>query len=322
MATLFADINAYGTYARATALADVLEVQALSGTSWAAEDLTDYVRDSQWAAQLGERFDRPERELAIMPDSSGPISVRFADELDVDSESVGRIYDILSQRAQLLGDAYPFQLTETRLNYRGTADFEHSYLVLLAITVLHSYAVPVSPPPHQYFEDYVTNAFAQKGYLAANLARYRRESANFSDALINAGFDCELWATPEAATVRKRAQEEGGDIIAHMSWSDSRRIHWTMVSQVTCGVSDSWPRKMSEAAPYMWQNLLGTLTLPQIVFAVPHHVEESQLSYLLGRQPEVFILDRIRLTLAQPEIDEVGLAYLKELVRQRLEFEI
>ena len=178
-------------------------------------------------------------------------------------------------------------------------------MTLLATTIVHAYDVTSDVVPTTFFEDYVTNALVARGLLAANVAKTRRTGGNFADALIAAGEQCRIGVTPEAATVRRLAQEEGCDILAHHDWLDPRPIPWVYVLQATCAVSDEWRKKMYEPGEGLWRRALGSHTSPRFVLAVPHHVCDPTIRYFLEHADgERLLLDRIRLATPGIALDE------------------
>jgi hypothetical protein len=271
---------------------------------------------------LRERFsvaaNTPPLDGLHAPDDEGDEDeTGLAVAVDNSREAAASVFAVIELRAALLGARYPFALRDGHLVYVGRDDLRHNYLVLLALTLVHAYDLTCPVIPEQYLEDFVTEVLRRRGYLAVNLARHRRAGANFEEILVRAANACEISATPEAATRRSRAQEEGCDVLAHFTWQDTRRLHWILVVQVTCAVSDEWEKKMHDASAPMWRKLLGNLPAPQIVLAVPHHVTSSHLYYLYeNTHGEHLVLDRIRLTRPDDIIDASGetlLAVLAEL---------
>ena len=298
MPVLEPDLDAYGRLARRTALADILELQALRDVSSSAAELADFVRDSQWLRRLNEPFNLPVGLSSLGDDEDS------ADEVEEEALSpavekslafADQVFSELSERVTVLGAEYPFALVGSRLRYTGPADLRHPYLVLLGVTLSHAYSLPLSFDPRQYFEDLATQSLQLRGLLAANIALERRGRPDLSSALVAVGQSCRLRPTPDAAVTRVAAQEEGVDIVAHLFWGDSRPLHWVFVVQATCAVSDVWRYKLKEPAVPMWKKLLGLSVSPLAVLAVPHHVPFDTLAYLVEQDEDRFVLDRLRL---------------------------
>lgn len=58
-----ATIDAYGTYARASNLADHLELSCLLEQVLSRTDLADLINDRAWVVKMQELFDGPEPEM-------------------------------------------------------------------------------------------------------------------------------------------------------------------------------------------------------------------------------------------------------------------
>jgi hypothetical protein len=300
MPSVVPDVDKYGTYARVSAVSDLLEWQALAEPSMTVAELADYIRDSHWTGRLLERFRTPEDLAPAATEEDVPDSdnERLSGQIDRSTDAAGRVFDVLRQRSTILGDRYPFAIEKGRLNFAGRSSQVDQYLSLLSATLVHAYSLPSTVTPHRFFEDVVTDALVERGFLAANLGALARGASNFDTALIAAGKVCRIAPTPEAATIRVSAQEEGGDVIGHLYWHDPRPMHWSVVIQATCAESGDWVKKMYEHGLGLWKDALGVLYRPQMGLAVPHHVEDRGIRYLLRHGAgERFLLDRLRLCL-------------------------
>jgi hypothetical protein len=126
-------IDAYGRYARASNLADHLELLALLGQQLSRSALADLVSNQAWVTKLDELFE------------GGSLEPRgdFEEPADEDGEAIGeepgvaqasRVFDVLDERSDLLGDLYPFVVADDlRLNDSVTPR-ESPYVALIAIT--------------------------------------------------------------------------------------------------------------------------------------------------------------------------------------------
>lgn len=287
MTKVIPDIDAYGTYERRSALADVLELQAIRRPSFSISELADYIRDNNWTRSLDEQFSDPD-----------DIDVDLGEESDASGYAASQIFGILEERRQILGDKYPFNIEGSRLHFQGLTDSCLSYYLLLGVTISHAYGIDIEGvDPRYYFEDLVTSCFEQMGLLAGNLGRTRRGVASIGEAVSEIGELCKLTPQIGNAVFRRRAQEEGVDVIAHLDWGDSRPVHWVFIIQATCGKSDTWSNKLSEPSPLMWKRVLGLRALPRPVLAVPHHMQRTTLHYLADRADgDRLLLDRLRLS--------------------------
>jgi hypothetical protein len=293
------NLEVYGTYARRSALADALEVQALRGASSSIAELADYIRDNDWTRLLSDKFT-----------TGGPgdeeESGSLGEEVDASVSAADEISSVIEERREMLGDSYPYDFSSGRLRYRGRDDLRHSYLLFLGLAILHAYRIETDPEPWQIFEDSVAQCFSDRGFRTANLGRLRRSRSNFKDALEEVGSACGLITNFAGVTIKTSAQEEGVDVLAHWDWLDSRPLHWVYIIQATCGKSDTWNQKMNGPSVNMWKNLLGLLVLPRAVLAVPHHVPRDMVAYLYQRDGgKCLLLDRLRLCRLESEAEIV-----------------
>lgn len=299
MNTIGPNIDAYGTYARAMALADIVEAQALRKPSVSIAELADYIRDNSWTRALESSFRGvPEENLDTDEEFDD-----LGEETDASDMASRRIFSILQERESILGPLYPFYMEKQRLHYRGGIPSQSSYLLLLAITIAHAYgAEHVTFNPRDLFEDLVASSFTSKGFLASAIGRLRR-NMSLEEALDRVGQECRLSPNLGNAVVRRQAQEEGVDVIAHLDWTDSRPMHWVYIIQATCAMSNFWRQKLAEPSPAMWKGIFGLLVLPTAVLAIPHQIPKDMMHYLLqhasgGR----LLVDRLRLATLNPAL--------------------
>jgi len=264
-------------------------------------DLADYIRDSAWTFKLRDQLAGvPAGSISVDPEDG---SVSLSDEVDESEDAAEAVFDLLSQRQEILQDAYPYQREGERLVYRGPADFNEPYLALLAITLLHAYRVSSALDPRAFFEEIVGLALSKQGLLVGNFARERRSGLTFDDALERIGQLCKLRPSLGVPAHRRHAHDEGVDVIAHLKWIDTRPFHWVFLIQATCGISETWQDKMFQPSISMWKQWLGLSVLPKAILAVPHHIPSREALYLADRgDGERLILDRLRLC----EFEQIG----------------
>src|SRR5215218_7746039 len=113
--------DAYGNKARASAVADWIELLAWQGQPVTLASAVDYFGDLTY----------PEGTLLPGEPSADP----------ADEEEFGDwVRSLLARRIELLGDLYPFELAGERLRLRdGIVASDSAYILLLAITVAHAY---------------------------------------------------------------------------------------------------------------------------------------------------------------------------------------
>src|SRR5215204_4970469 len=103
-----AAIDAYGTYARASNLADYVELLALQGETLTLSQLADLIRDQGWTTKMNELFTTvPAPHRQESEEEDGPESIGE----DEGVPQARRVFNILEQRGDVLGDLYPFELT-------------------------------------------------------------------------------------------------------------------------------------------------------------------------------------------------------------------
>ena len=284
-------IDAYGTYARASALADFVELWALHRQPKSRSDVADYIDDNGWGSIVRETF--------VIPDDTSD-SEWDDEDLGPDAEAaVDRVFTQIEARQAYLGSDYPF-LFDNESGYLTPTDASPTpYLALLALTIAHAYRIDVGrSPPHDVFEDTVARALREAGHAAVNFSKIRGAFSVFAEALKNAGPALSLRTVPSGALVSKWAQDEGGDVIAqvHSGFSPSGGIGaWALVGQVTCAKSDKWTQKITEVKERAWGSWLDTQVPIQSFLAVPHQVETRHLEKLVSGDGRV-VLDRLRLT--------------------------
>jgi hypothetical protein len=302
-------IDAYGTYARASCLADYLELLALHGLAPAESELADLIRDQGWATKLDELFTEPPPPPREEFDDEDDLPPGSPSE-DVGVPQAGRVFDVLSERAEILAELYPFELT-TRLALRAGFDLTESpYVSLLAITSAHAHQVEVKPAgavkaidPKQAVEAVVVRTLETLELRCANVGEAARTEADFRATVTKVGQAVGLAPTPDAAVSLVNANEEGVDALAHLASTDARAGHWVLIGQVTCAKSDAWKRKLGEPSGPDWKAYLNVLVEPQGFLAVPHHVEGRQLTKLVHGGNRM-VLDRLRLTRLSPGVSD------------------
>jgi hypothetical protein len=288
-------IDAYGRYARASNLADHLELLALQDQPLSRTALADLISDRTWVAKLDELFEggalRPRGDFEE-PDEEEDSGT--GEEQGV--TQAGRVFDVLEERSDLLGEMYPFLVDdELRIRHSFATTRESPYVALLAITLAHAHGVDTDHDPKRVLEDVVVAALEARGLAAVNVGAISREGHAFHETVRRSGVALGLRPTPEAAVTLTHAKEEGVDALAHLPWEDRRTGAWIFLGQATCGKSDGWSAKMAEPKPETWRLMLNSGIRPLPFLAVPHHVESMQWAKLVQDRNGI-VLDRVRLT--------------------------
>lgn len=297
------ELNTYGPYARASLLADYVELLALKGQSVKRATLADFLADNGWNLELiqSPESDHPDGELR-------DLSERLDQAYEVSSVVFRQMYE----RRDVLAERYPFEITDDAIALDRGVDLETSaYTAVLALTIAHAFSVNSMHRPHEMFEQIVLAVLQARGLASAGVAVHRRAGNNFDAALRIACDEVGLRASPDAAPRRVWAHDEGVDILCHFGWEeDLRPGTWGYIGQVTVGRSDSWEQKINEPRPEQWRLFTGTGVPPSRFLAVPHHVERRTMELLTWNSGAI-VLDRLRLVGFKDEIE----AGERELIR-------
>ncbi len=279
--------DTYGPYARASLLADYVELLALRGQPVRLATLADFLADNGWNLELIQSLesDHPDDEL-------GDLSERQ----DQAYEDASVVFRQMYERRDVLAERYPFAITDDAIVLDRSVDLEASvYAAVLALTIAHAFRVNSRHQLPEMFEQIVLAVLKARGLESAGVAVHRRAGNDFAAALQIACDEVGLRAAPDAAPRRVRAHDEGVDILCHFPWEeDLRPGAWGFIGQVTVARSDHWAAKINEPSPHLWRLFTGTRVPPSPFLAVPHHVERPTMEYLTSNSDAV-VLDRLRL---------------------------
>ena len=283
------DINPdiYGQYARASLLADYIELIALQGQPVRRSTVADFLSktDDIWDLELI----RSNESAPLDEESTGSSK---QDKARIDARTVFRQMD---ERHYILADRYPFEISGDIVSLGRNVDRESNpYVAVLALTVAHAFNIASACCP-AVFERTVESVLCARGLPTVGLAAVGRGVGSFEDKLRAACERIGLKAAPDAAPTLAMAQDEGVDVLCHLGWEqDLRPGTWGFIGQVTVGKSDSWRTKIKEPSPKTWACLTGTWVLPMPFLAVPHHVERPMMEKLTY-DGQAIVLDRLRL---------------------------
>lgn len=305
------ELNTYGPYARASLLADYVELLALKGQQVKLAILADFLADNGWNLEL---IQSPE------DDRLDGDSIPLSEQLDDAHEVASIVFKQIDERRQVLSERYPFELTDDVVSLDTSVNVEASaYAAVLALTITHAFNVTSTHRPHEMFERIVRKVLLARGLLSAGLAEHRRNGRSFQEALRIACEQVRLKAAPDAAPRRRRAHDEGVDILGHLDWEeDLRPGTWGFLGQVTVGRSDSWENKAKDPAPEQWKLFTGTGLPPSPFLAVPHHVERPTMELLTVKSGAV-VLDRLRLVRFKDQIEPDEREIIRTVIRQEVE---
>ena len=284
------ELDTYGPYARASLLADYVELLAIKGRPVRRASLADFLVDNDWRLEHFKLIQSPEVDHL-----DGESSV-LSEQLDEGHEMASIVFRQMDERCDVLADLYPFEVTDEAVALGTRVDLDASvYAAVLALTIAHAFDVGSIHRPAELFERTVENVLRTRGLSAAGLASRRRKGHTFAAALEAACLQIGLNAAPDAAPKRVWAHDEGVDILCHLGWEDDLRPGtWGFIGQVTVGRSDSWSTKIKEPSPSEWKLFIGTRVPPSPFLAVPHHVERPTMDWLTSKGDAV-VLDRLRL---------------------------
>jgi hypothetical protein len=272
------NVDAYGKYARAGALADYLEVRALHGQGMTAADLQDVAVQEGWS--------RKERRTILVQDD--------APELDAEQWSEMAFTEV-DARIDILEEDYPFGITAGKLVYAGPPDpLDDPYIGLLALTVVHGWNLASPAKPTAVLEDVVRRVLEARSLLAADMGTGDRQGLTFEQNLLAQGQACGLMPTDKPRPRATHAKDAGVDTLGTIIWPDRRQGQWVFIGQATCGSSLTWKRKLKEPEGETWRSYLQEALRPQPFLAVPHHIDDRAWTYLM--EPKIgVLLDRLRM---------------------------
>lgn len=289
-------IDQYGNLSRASFFADYIEILTLKGRRSTRKLLKDLIEDN-FAGK---------RAILTSPGES-------EDEDWSAGEYADEAWNCLFQRLEILGNGYPFEVTENRLRLRPDAVLRDSpYVGLLAVSLAHSFSASTDLRVETVFEEVVADAMAAVGLSVGRVGALSRQSpAGFGPTLQRLGAVMGIPTYPDVIMRRSSANDARVDVVGHLDWKDKRKGRWLYIGQVTCAQSDEWHRKITEPIPDEWMNFLGDIVPPVAFLAVPYHVEDQTIAYMSHIRRSV--VDRLQLARnleavrpdLQPIIDEV-----------------
>lgn len=303
------NIDAYGKYARSSALADFLELRALAEKGITQADLQDWFRDSN--LELEELILTP-GESAEEPDLG--LDEKQTKELQIERDAA-KVFAIISERSRLLKDNYPFELDAHGKLKAKTKTCP--YLAILAITTAHAYSIATENDPKQVFEDTVSNIFSGH-WKKLNFGKLCRDKRDFAEAIEAASTEFGFPMDAGAPARHRYTFDMKLDTLCYHSWLDNRPGKWALLGQVTCGRSETWEAKAMEPKSNPWAKVIGDEIEPIAFLAVPHHVEPRHL-FELVQNTQRMVLDRIRIANFKTEVTEAEANVLKCVLEAGIE---
>lgn len=276
-------------------------------------------------AEAGATDDRISGTLSEMNDEAAPSgSTRWQKDDAAAERVVGRVQEEIERRAAMLGDAYPFEVSDGVLRYRRSelGFYEFCLAACMAETITKGEFVHLP----RDFERFV--ALVVRGYMGPHsfflhigAPRDKDVGSGFHAAMLKLHAACGTgewkWNPEEGLPDENRMSgDEGVDFVVWKSSLDRRPGHIFLLGQCACG--DDWEDKFDDL------NLkkFGKWFRPQSdvdpirVFATPHHVTDQ---FLREAQREAgLVLDRARLVLIASHLaDDTDVLSWKDRLAER-----
>lgn len=276
------NVDAYGKYARAGALADYIEVHALHGHGITAAKLEDIAVEQGWS--------RKERRMILVEDDDPEVDAVVWSEM---------AFGAVDARLDILQGGYPFEVEAGSLVYVGeTTPREDPYVALLALAVVHAWNLVRPVEPTVVLEDVVRRVLESRGMLAVDMGTGDRQGLTFEQNLLVQGRACGLSPTDKPRPRATHAKDAGVDTLGTLIWPDQRHGQWVFIGQATCGSSTTWKLKLQEPERETWREYLQEALPPQSFLAVPHHIDQWHWAYLMQPKQGI-LLDRLRMSLSK-----------------------
>lgn len=253
-------------------------------------------------AEAGATDERISGVLSEVDDEAAPSgSTRWQRDDAAAERVVGRVQEEIERRAAMLGDAYPFEVSDGVLRYRQSelGFYEFCLAACMAETITQGEFVHLP----RDFERFV--ALVVRGYMGPHAymlhvgaPREAQVGTRFSDAMLKLHEACGEWKwDPEEGLPdeHRMAGDEGVDFVVWKSPLDKRPGQIFLLGQCACG--DDWEDKFHDLNLERFGKWFRPRVYPDPVrvFATPHHVTNQ---FLREAQREAgLVLDRARLVL-------------------------
>lgn len=289
--TISMNIDQYGKYARASALADFVELAALRAGTFALADLDLALERAGWYRQRRGLFTvNPDVDLGAVED----LELGDGTEDPDDPDWGDWVRTILRQRSRVLGEEYPFKVSRDYVVAspgRETCD----YVRLLIVTICHAYGArkDVVEDPRKLFELMIVSTFSAIGFASVGMGTATTQGKKFKEQLRLAATAVGLIAATEPYPAKVNAKDGGVDAIGVLNWNDLRPGQIVFLAQATLATSLDWEKKIREPRVDHWAAYLNERFHPLAMLAVPHHIEDEHFGWLVS--PSATIVDRLRL---------------------------
>ena len=295
----------YGSNMQASSLADWTEYCALKGKVAPWHSVREFMREAgvppviidqsygDEAFVNGQLFDDMEERAAL----DGDAALQMEPTGGAGQDTAHRL---ICQRAQYLGDSYPFEFDEfNRLRLKERVDIEHNpYIMFLRISILKGWLYPsdktVLLPITNLFEQLIAASMRCAGLRAAVVGTSKSEGFDIKlrKSASSIGLDCD----PHAVEHSPYAKDEGVDIIGGCIAQDHRIGEPIWLIQAACGKSgNDWENKLMHIDPGKWSRYLCSRSHPYAFLAVPYHLTEQAIEGFMHYGDTRSFLDRLRL---------------------------
>lgn len=312
MRPLTLNLDGYGAKAELSLFADFVEWRVFqSGRPLGYRDIADYLSEKGTALRSFTTEPLTPDDSTSEDDDSklgvGPSQLP-AKDLKVlrANEDAARVGQMLLERQTRLGPRYPFIIDKQRKHFtvapRGRSITP--YHVLLSIGLSHACIGDRSMA--QKFQQFTVDCFRARGFRTYLMGIIRKE-------VVGRGIEgfriarAELakkfcLRTDTNAKLPPGIQEEGVDALVRIDPVDDRAGCRTILVQATLNKCEKWYEKMFDPKEGTWRDLLGDPIRPLVTLALPHHVEDAHLHYLVDNGHGATIADRLRLVAHCPRV--------------------
>ncbi len=231
---------------------------------------------------------------------------------ELQSDHIELLLEQLNDRSSILGNTYPFEISEDSATIRFIHNDFHKalYAHLLMLCAIEGYGRKntfsnVTPREHNtlrlFFESIVLHCLRNLGYDCAQIGT-GAGSSKFFNRLQHTLHSLNLGVPNPRTKVRPGIKDGGADILAGHFWGDRRSRELVQIIQCTVSPPHRWSEKINEAAALHWNGLLnqGCPGIPCL--ATPYEATDDAREEFSLMATHSFI-DRIRLTLAAQHLD-------------------
>lgn len=275
-------------------------------------------------AEAGVTDDRISGTMAEMSEEAPVTGAMRWQKDDAAAERViGKVQEEIERRAGILGDAYPFEMSDGVLRYKRSdlGFYEFCLAACMAETITAGDFVHL-PRDFERFVALVVRAYMgpHSFVLHVGAPREKEVGSGFYDAMLKLHEVSGEWRwNPEEGLPdeHRMSGDEGVDFIVWKSPLDQRPGQIFLLGQCACG--DDWEDKFHDLDLKRFGKWFRQDVFPEPirVFATPHHVTNQMLRE--AHREAGLVLDRARLVLIASHLtsDADIVAWKDRLARRR-----